>query len=219
MHMWMVGREPHSVLSFFWLRVKSARKPQCSGCLLDWACWDVYNTTVLNPRFHARFYSGIQRVTRIISTITMHTLTRRGHRGNYGSWWRQQSLFLAYFPYFEKKIYAYEITMLSVCSLLIPFECLNASLCNWYVYHGNWAHINGIFHKSLTSVCVFVCVSLPSLLGNGSVKTLPRQRIHTQELKNCWTCCYLCDTCHIKGKREISSSQSVKCKYNVHGTF
>jgi hypothetical protein len=43
--------------------------------------------------------------------------------------------------------------------------------------------INGILHKSIPSVCVCTCIPL-SLLGNGSVKTLPRQRIHTRELKN-----------------------------------
>jgi hypothetical protein len=48
----------------------------------------------------------------------------------------------------------------------------------WYVYHGTWAHLNGVFHKSLPSVCVPVCVSLLSLLGNGSVKTFPGQRIY-----------------------------------------
>jgi hypothetical protein len=30
------------------------------------------------------------------------------------------------------------------------------------------------------SLCVYTCISL-SLLGNGSVKALPRQRIHTQQ--------------------------------------
>jgi hypothetical protein len=30
----------------------------------------------------------------------------------------------------------------------------------WYVYHGTRAHLNGVLHKSIPSVCVFVCVSL-----------------------------------------------------------
>jgi hypothetical protein len=38
-----------------------------------------------------------------------------------------------------------------------------------YVYYGTWAHLNGLIKKSLTSVCVSVCIAL-SLLGNGSVK-------------------------------------------------
>jgi hypothetical protein len=50
-----------------------------------------------------------------------------------------------------------------------------------YIYHGTWAHLNGALFKSLPSVCVYICVSLLSLLGNASVKTLPRQRIHTQK--------------------------------------
>jgi hypothetical protein len=28
-----------------------------------------------------------------------------------------------------------------------------------YVHHGTWAHFNGVLHKSLSSVCVSVCVS------------------------------------------------------------
>jgi hypothetical protein len=34
------------------------------------------------------------------------------------------------------------------------------------------AHLNGVFHKSLPSVCVSVCVSLLSLLGKCSVKCI-----------------------------------------------
>jgi hypothetical protein len=26
----------------------------------------------------------------------------------------------------------------------------------WYVYRGNWAHLNGVLHKTLPSVCVYV---------------------------------------------------------------
>jgi hypothetical protein len=26
----------------------------------------------------------------------------------------------------------------------------------WYVYHGTWAHLNGVLHKSLPSVCLYV---------------------------------------------------------------
>jgi hypothetical protein len=46
-----------------------------------------------------------------------------------------------------------------------------------YIYHGTWAHFNGGLPKSLPSLCMYVYTL--SLLGNGSVKTLPRQRIHT----------------------------------------
>jgi hypothetical protein len=51
----------------------------------------------------------------------------------------------------------------------------------WYVYHGNRAHLSGVLHKSLPSVCVSVCVSLLSLQGDGSVECNPpfsaRQRL------------------------------------------
>jgi hypothetical protein len=51
----------------------------------------------------------------------------------------------------------------------------------WYVYHGTWAHHNGVPHKSLPSVSVSICVSHPSLLGKGSVRCIPpfvaRQRL------------------------------------------
>jgi hypothetical protein len=40
-----------------------------------------------------------------------------------------------------------------------------------------WAHLNGVLHKSLPSVCVPICISL-SLLGNDTVKTFPLHRIH-----------------------------------------
>jgi hypothetical protein len=46
----------------------------------------------------------------------------------------------------------------------------------WYIYHGTYAHQSGILHKCLPSVCGSVCVSLLSLIGNGSVNTFPRQR-------------------------------------------
>jgi hypothetical protein len=65
-------------------------------------------------------------------------------------------------------------------SLLWTFECLNQYLWNLVctVYHGNWAHLNGILHKSLPSVCVSICISLLSLLCNSSVNTFPQQQIH-----------------------------------------
>jgi hypothetical protein len=66
--------------------------------------------------------------------------------------------------------------MLSV-SVYPTYQLLNAwtnlyETC--YVYHGTWAHLNDILHKSLPSVCV----SSLSLLGNGSVYMFPLQPIH-----------------------------------------
>jgi hypothetical protein len=78
------------------------------------------------------------------------------------------------------------ITILSVC-LYIPHQLLNGWTIlyeAWHVYHGTWAHLNCVLHKSLPSVCDSMCILL-SLLGNGSVKTLSRQRIHMQQQKNC----------------------------------
>jgi hypothetical protein len=47
-----------------------------------------------------------------------------------------------------------------------------------------------------------------SFLGNGSVKMLERQRIHTQKYMNCWTRRFLCGQCRIKGTQAVSSSQN-----------
>jgi hypothetical protein len=74
-----------------------------------------------------------------------------------------------------------------------PFQLSNASTNRyeiWYVYHGVWAYLNGVLHKSFPSVCVSVCVSLLSLLGNGSVNTFPRQQIHAtvEELLDARVC-------------------------------
>jgi hypothetical protein len=75
--------------------------------------------------------------------------------------------------------------MLSVCLYVYPPHQVLNSWTNlyktWYAYHGTWAHLNGILHKSLP-----VCL----LLGNGLVNRLPRQRVHTQKY-NCSTRRYL----------------------------
>jgi hypothetical protein len=89
-----------------------------------------------------------------------------------------------------------------VCvSPLSDFECLNQSLWNLVctVFHGTWAHLNGVLHKSLPSVCVSVFVSPLSLLGNGSLNTFPLQQIH-QTKKNCWRRRFRCGPCRIKGE-------------------
>jgi hypothetical protein len=86
-----------------------------------------------------------------------------------------------------------------------PFQLLNTWTNlneTWYVYDDNKAHLNGILHKCLPSVCI--C----TLLGNGSVKTLPWQRIHAKQQKNCWKRRFLCSPCHIKGTEAISFLQN-----------
>jgi hypothetical protein len=82
--------------------------------------------------------------------------------------------FLACFPYFEKKNRSR--LMQSPCNLCVYVSPLS-TFENWYVYHGSWAHLNGVLHKSLPSVCV--CISL-SLLGNGSVKKSCRHNKYTR---------------------------------------
>jgi hypothetical protein len=69
-----------------------------------------------------------------------------------------------------------------VCeSVLSTFEWLNQSLWNLVcTYHGTWAHLNGVFLKSLPSVCVSVSVIPLSLLGKCLVNTFPLQRIHAR---------------------------------------
>jgi hypothetical protein len=83
--------------------------------------------------------------------------------------------------------------MLCVCLCITAYQLLNVWTNlyeTWYLYNDNWAHLNGVLHKSLPSVCVSVCVSLVSLQGNGSVKFIPpfsaRQRLgkHVPAAKN-----------------------------------
>jgi hypothetical protein len=62
------------------------------------------------------------------------------------------------------------------CVWVSPYQLSNAWTNlyeTWYEYHGNWAHLNSVLHKSLPLVCVSVCVSLLSLQGNCSVKCIP----------------------------------------------
>jgi hypothetical protein len=52
-------------------------------------------------------------------------------------------------------------------------------------------------------VCVCVVYHPLSLLGNGSVETILRQRINTQQQKNCWTRCFQCGPCRMKESRRL----------------
>jgi hypothetical protein len=56
--------------------------------------------------------------------------------------------------------------MRSPCCLCVyvspPHQLLNAWTNlyeTWYVNHGTSAHLNGVLHKSLPSICVPVCIS------------------------------------------------------------
>jgi hypothetical protein len=48
-----------------------------------------------------------------------------------------------------------------LCFPLSSFERLTQSLWKLVcIYHGNWAHLSGVLHKSLPSVCMSLCISL-----------------------------------------------------------
>jgi hypothetical protein len=78
-------------------------------------------------------------------------------------------------------------------------------LQTWYV-NATGACLNGVLYKSLS----FYAYASLKLLANGSVKTLPLQQIHKQQLHNCWTYRFLCDPCRMQGKQAISSSHNFR---------
>jgi hypothetical protein len=93
--------------------------------------------------------------------------------------WFYKPAFITLLSLLWRKKQAYVITLLSVCLCITPHQLLKAWTSlheTWYAYHGAWTYLNGTLHKSLSSVCVSVCVYLLSLLGDGSVKTFPRQQ-------------------------------------------
>jgi hypothetical protein len=65
--------------------------------------------------------------------------------------------------------------MLSVCesTTLLTFECRNQPLWNLVCISWHLSPSQRLLHKSVTSVCVSLCVSLSSLQGKGSVKCMP----------------------------------------------
>jgi hypothetical protein len=91
------------------------------------------------------------------------------------------NIFLRLLSFFWKNEIRLMRAPCSLCVCLSPYKLLNAWTNMyeiWYVYHEIWTHLNVVFHKSLRSVCVSVFVFPLLLLGNDSVYTLPRQRIH-----------------------------------------
>jgi hypothetical protein len=100
---------------------------------------------------------------------------------------------LAHFPYFEKvKVVLCDLHPLCIL-LYLPLNAWTDPCETWFVCHGTWAHLSGVFQNSLPSVSVSVCVSLLLLLSKGSVYTFPLQRIH--ETKDCWTRRFLWSPC------------------------
>jgi hypothetical protein len=57
--------------------------------------------------------------------------------------------------------------------------------------------------RSCCYLRVCLCIPTLSLLSNGSVETSPRQRIHTQHWKNCWTRRFQCGPRRIKESRRL----------------
>jgi hypothetical protein len=86
---------------------------------------------------------------------------------------RKWSPFLAYFPYFEKikvSLWDHHAVCVSVIcvSVYLPHQLLNVSTNlyeTWSVYHDNWAHLNGVLHKSFPSVCVCMCPTIVARQG------------------------------------------------------
>jgi hypothetical protein len=111
-------------------------------------------------------------------------------------------LLLTHFPYFEE----IKVDVCDHYAVYIPLTnfWLPEPICmNLYVLFGTWGHLNCVLHKYLPSVRPWVCMYeyFPlSLQGSGSVQTLPRQRIHTQQYKNSCTHRFLCGRYRIKGK-------------------
>jgi hypothetical protein len=83
--------------------------------------------------------------------------------------------------------FIFSLLMQSPGCLNIPspsyFECLNQSLWNLVCISQHWAYLNGALHKSFSSLHVFVCVCLLSVLGTGSLNTFLWQwMLATEEL-------------------------------------
>jgi hypothetical protein len=94
--------------------------------------------------------------------------------------------FLAYFPYFEKKVGLRDHLAVSVFVYVSPLSFARQRLCkhvpaatdtrnNIIVGHAVFCAVRVVSKESLW---VSACVSPYRLLGNGSVNTFPRQRIH-----------------------------------------
>jgi hypothetical protein len=93
-------------------------------------------------------------------------------------------------------------------------------LCT-YVYNGTWAHLSGVLHKSLPSVCLSLCISVLSLLGKSWVKCIPAfiagQRLGKQvpaaksthnNKRNVWCACLwvcLCIFLWLPGKNSVQT--------------
>jgi hypothetical protein len=86
-------------------------------------------------------------------------------------------LFSPHFPYFENiKLVLCNHHAVSLCVCIPPINFWRAEpICmkfSMYIIAPD-PHLNGVLHKPLPSVCVFVCVSFLSLLDNSLVTCIP----------------------------------------------
>jgi hypothetical protein len=106
----------------------------------DWICYDI--SLSLEENFKKR-QSHTSRGPAFISLLIVH----------------DNPASLAYFPYFEKM-------KVGLCDLHAVCVSPSPKLWNGWTglhetwYHGTWAHLNGLLHKSAPSVHVSICVSL-----------------------------------------------------------
>jgi hypothetical protein len=179
----------NEVIAAVILRRKSERDSQLSLCTMSFICPQKRSLLVLSE----------DSVGPINRPSPADPMTRKllgqtsAYKGNKMGWcplslfWRNKSRLMA--------------SPSCLCVWVSPYQLriVQTNLYEiWYIYHGTWAHLNGILHKSLPSVSIYMYMRL-SLRGNGSVYMFPRQRIRETK-KNCWTHCFLCNPCHTKAE-------------------
>jgi hypothetical protein len=93
-----------------------------------------------------------------------------------------------------------------LCVSLINFWRVNQSL--WHLSISQWRNLE----IPPISLCVHICIPL-SLLGNGSIKTLPPRRIHTKEDKNYLTRRFVCGPCLVRESKWLILP--IACRYCI----
>jgi hypothetical protein len=86
------------------------------------------------------------------------------------SYQRYLEVFLVYVP----KVGSCDPNLSCPCVCVSPLVIvvfLKQIYETWHIYHGTWAHLNGLLLKFLPSLSVSVCVLFLSLEGNGSLST------------------------------------------------
>jgi hypothetical protein len=95
--------------------------------------------------------------------------------------------------------------MLSVCLciLSINFSAAEAVIMKLGMYIMPPEPLSTAYFINPSHQSVCLCVYPPIVARQGLCKTLKRQRIHTQQKKNCWTRHFLCGPCRIKESRGL----------------